>query len=361
MKKIIIYSTRGLTGINSKNIVHQMSILKYENAQIDLLTNTKTDKIPNFIKDNSFIEISEKFDWYSDFYYKEVVEMNDWEEVYEQIDVSHFKNYDAICLFGGMFSSGSALKRGSKRNYVLPKDNHGLKFQSVANYVTHCLAILKAHRTYNIPLHEIVFDPLEMSLDLVHEDYKPLSNYYLYHGYDIPRYNMLRLDSSQAFINGQNPSVPMNDIFGETEVVKKYDFTFGLTVVEKQRIKYYDYVKEFCSKFNESNLYVINKFTKENTFLDRDMYLRKISLSRFTMILPSYDNTCFSAYRLIESIGHDCLPFIHKDCNIDEISESFDVDLSVLVTETIFSETKRLELLDVLKNKIMKVERKLMI
>jgi hypothetical protein len=112
-----------------------------------------------------------------------------------------------------------------------------------------------------------------------------------------------------------------------------------------------------AENFKNSRLYVKNEYTNENSHVDNDRYLAEIEKSRYTFMLPSYNKHCFSNYRFIESLHHDCLPLIHPDCNIKDVSKSFDVDLSVLVRTKPFSEVDRLELLDVLKKKMLSVEK----
>jgi hypothetical protein len=68
-------------------------------------------------------------------------------------------------------------------------------------------------------------------------------------------------------------------------------------------------------------------------------------------MLPSYNKHCFSVYRFLESIYHDCLPLIHGDCRIEDIGLSFGIlpDLETLQNGRIPDETERLEILARLK------------
>lgn len=352
MSKGIFYITRNISGREGKGLIPHIKLIESNNTEIDFLTELKTNKSKKFIEDIIGIPVKLK-NHYLSFYENEAKHMSNWMEVYEKLDIRHLQDYDDLYIMGGIDLFRSNLIRGSKRNFVFPYDKHQMKFYSTGIKVIHLLALLKAHNEYNIPLHEMAFDPNEMSMDLVHSDVKPNSNYYLYHGYDIPNYNIKRLDSLQYFYNNPTPSLFQNDY---TE--KPNDYTFGFTVLEKsEREDYVDYVNRMALNFKTSNVYCKNYITGQNTLLDRDNYISMISLSRFTTILPAYDSTCFSVYRLIESLQHNCLPLIHKSCNIEDIQKSFNVDLTPLVTETPMNESDRLELLDYMKQNILKVER----
>jgi len=278
--------------------------------------------------------------------------MSSWTEIYDGLNIDVLKQYDDLYLFGGLFSTASDLKRYEKRNFVFPKDSGQIKFQSVALPCIHVLALLKANREFGIRLHEIVFDPWEMSVDMFHPNYAPKDNYNLYHGYDKPSLNMKRLDSLQYYLSKQNKN------FIEEQVEKEYDITFGMTVFQKFREKYFDDAKNVLSKFEKVNFYLLNKVTGEDTFIDRDQYLKKIAQSKYTIILPAYDSTCFSIFRLLESLQNDCLPLIHEDCYIKDVNKSYNTDLSELITDKPFSENDRIELLNKFKKVFLTVERK---
>jgi ABC-type xylose transport system substrate-binding protein len=163
---------------------------------------------------------------------------------------------------------------------------------------------------------------------------------------------MKRLDSLQYYLSKQNKN------FIEEQVEKEYDITFGMTDIQKFREKYFDDAKNVLSKFEKVNFYLLNKVTGEDTFIDRDQYLKKIAQSKYTIILPAYDSTCFSIFRLLESLQNDCLPLIHEDCYIKDVNKSYNTDLSELITDKPFSENDRIELLNKFKKVFLTVERK---
>ena len=347
--KGIFFTTRAVTGREGKGIIAHMGIMDNQSPHIDLLTQTKSKQSKMAIKSYSGLSVDKTVNLYEDFYKNTAKNMSDWMEVYDALDVSQLEQYDNLYLIGGVDLWRSKLTRGNKRNFVFPKDRGQLKFESCGSVLINMLALLKAHREYNTPLHELAFDPNEMSLDLVHPDVAPKDNYYLYHGYDIPDYNMKRLDSLQYFL-GNSVSL------GESS--KKYDFTFGFTVLENSgRTDYSSFIYDHASKFANANVFCKNYLTGENTLVNRDAYLNYIAHSRFTLLLPSYDSKCFSIYRFIESIHNDCLPMLHKNCNISDVEKSFGIDMKPLMCYDIPNEKTRLELLDYYKKKMLNVER----
>ena len=351
MTKGLFFTTRSVTGREGKGIVAHMGIIQTHSDQVDYLSSKKTDKTKQFIESYADIRINESRNLFGDFYLNEAMHMSDWMEVYDKLDVTSLEMYDNLYLIGGVDLWRSGLTRGSKRNFIFPKDRGQLKFQSCGTLLINMLALLKAHRDYGIPLHEMAFDPNEMSLDLVHPDVAPRDNYYLYHGYDNSRYNTSRLDSIQHFFSGKT------SMFDDPSD-KSYDFTFGFTVLEMSGRKDYSAdVAELSSRFTNVNVFCKNYLTGEDTLVDRDVYLHYVSKSKYTMMLPSYDSSCFSIYRFVESLHNNCVPILHADCVVHEIESSFDVDLSPLMMLEIPSESKRIELLAYYKDKFLNVER----
>lgn len=352
MTRGLIYSTRGVTSPIHESLIQQMKFVEDVNDKIDLISNYKTIKPKQYIEKVAGIKIEKNVNVVTNFYYDKAIHLKDWEEIYNAINVDFLKEYDDLYIFGGLFSTSSKLRRYEKRNYVFPKDAGQIKFESVALPCLHILFLLKANRTFGTRLHEIVFDPLEMSVDLFHPEYVPTKNYYLYHGYDKLSLNMKRLDSLQYYLSNQKRN------FIEEQMEKDFDITFGMTIFENFRQKYYEDAKNILSQFEKVNFYLLNKITGENTFLDRDTYLKQIARSKYTIILPAYDSTCFSIFRLLESLHNNCLPLIHKDCYLKDINASYNTDLSELIVDKPFSEKDRIELLNKFKKIFLTVDRK---
>ena len=349
MTKGIFYSARSFLGREGKNIIRHLNILSRSCDSVDLLSNRKTDSIKEHIEKCSGLRIDQSINLFGDFYENTALNMNSWMDIYDNLDVDKMKKYDIMFIIGGMDLWRSGLTRFGKRAGVFPNDAGQIKFQSVGVHCINILAMIKAHNLFEIPLHELSYDPNEICSGLFHDDVAPRKDYYVYHGYDIPKYGILRLDSLQSHFE----SLPFKMITRD----KVTDFTFGYTILEKSdREEFTKDIEEIISQFETHNLYVKDYQTGNDNTIEPDMYLDKIEESRFTFMLPSYDRHCFSGYRFIESLYHDCLPLIHPACNITDIQKSFGIDLSPLVTSKAPTESQRLELLDYLK-KIMVVEK----
>lgn len=349
MNKILFYTCRNVTGKFSKGLVCNFKILEKENKTIDFLMSTKTQKCKKYIESVANITINSAINLFGDYYLSDAVQMKSWKEVYDALDVSELKNYDSFYIMGGIHFPQSNLNRFSKRTRHFPNDRGQLKFIQNGKHIINVFALHKAHVLYDIPLHEFAYDSDEMSSNLFQVE-QNLDNYHLYHIYDLPIYDMRRLDSLQYFLQEENQLYESNE--------KIYDFTFGYTVFSYgNRVHYSKDVYEIASKFGKVNLYTKNNVTNTDTSIDRDSYLYKLSQSKYTMILPAYDEKCFSLYRFIEALHNDCLPIIHRNCFTDDIDKSYNVDMSLLKTIYPFSESKRLELLEYFKNKFLVFEK----
>lgn len=340
----LFYTCRNITGKFSGGLLCNLKILESTKSELHFLTDAKTLRGKEYIENDFYLKISKTFGL------NQNCNADSWLQVYEMLDVSKFREYEAFHIFGGLHFPQSDITRFSKRCEIFPNDRGQLKFNQVAKHITNILAIHKAHVLYDIPLHEFAYDSDEMCTAQFNIKQNP-NKYSLYHIYDIPKYKMNRLNSLQYFF-GRTKSNRL-DLKREKEI----DFTFGYTVFpNSNRTEYIQYINDIGSKFKQKEIYVKNTITGENTSIDRQKYLAKISKSKYTLIIPSYDTYCFSMYRFIEAIYNDCLPIIHPDCRIDDVQRSYDVDLRELMTDTVFTEPRRLELLEYLKKKILPCE-----
>ena len=332
----LCYTTRALTGREGKSLSRHLAIV----GKTDVLSPTPTIAKKK-IEEYGNTSIGKVLNPYKNFYLNIGKQLANWMEVYDALDVSYLSDYSAIHVVGGIDLHNSRLGRQQPRAGIFPMDHGQLKFESTGIQLTNMLAILKAHNQFGIPLHEIAFDPNEMSFDLFHSSVAPKNNYHLYHGYDIPKYNAKRLDSLQAYFESIDSGLIMFEV-----PEKIYDFTFGYYVMNKSgRDHYPEQINQLAGRFARANVYARNEYTGENTTIDADEYLTKISQSRFTLMLPSYDKHCFSIYRFVESLRNDCLPLIHPDVNIEDVNASFGVDLAMLRMDNQYTEPDRVELL----------------
>lgn len=349
MAKGIFYSSRPLAGREGEGVMHHLKSIESKSSEIHALTDGRTDGIADTVNSFTGLHIQSVVKSVTEFYLDKGIHMSNWMDFYDAVDVSEFEQYDDLYVMSSMDLWRSGLTRNGKRAGVFPRDKGQINFVSTGLRCANILAMLKAHNTFGSTLHELAYDPNEIPLSQYHPDVAPKNNYHIYHGYDIEHYGIKRLDSSQYMFNSQHKWF---------EADKVYDFTFGYTVLQdSERAKYVEWVNSMATKFPKSNLFVKSDCDTIDTSVSRTVYLNKIEQSRFTLMLPSYDESCFSIYRFIESLDKKCLPIIHKSCILSEVEKSYDVDLSPLVTDEPMSESQRLELLDTYITKFMAFER----
>lgn len=346
----IFYSTRSFLGREGKNVVRHLSLLSTCCDKIDHLSNTKTDTTKDYIMSHSSVKVNASINMFGAFYENVAVHMSTWMDIYEALNVECLADYDNLFIIGGMDLWRSDLTRSGRRANVFPNDSGQIKFRSVGVHCINILAMLKAHNLYKIPLHELAYDPNELNVGLFHQSVCPGDNYRLYHGYNIPIYNINRLDSLQHHFASRPKSLFTKD--------KTTELTFGYTILEKSgREDFKNDIMELTKQFPSHNLYVKDYQTGVDTTIDGDAYLDKLEESNYTFMLPSYDRHCFSGYRFIEALYHNCLPLIHPSCNVTDFEISYEIDLYDLMRTTPLLESKRLEWLEYLKRNIMVVER----
>lgn len=348
MSSALVYTTRNISGEFSAGLLCNMSVLLYKNLNIDLLTANKTDKGKNTLEKYSRLSIRNSIDPFSSYYKQNMRDYVDWKQFYDSIDVSSLCNYDEIYIFGGLLYPQRDIIRGGKFSSNLMNTKHQMTWLQVGSHVLNIIALYKAHTLYNIPLHEFSYDSDELSCKSIFAE-EQRTNYYNYHIYEIPEYGLSRIDSIQCNLALQEkPLIPPEKI---------YDLTFGYTVFPNGgRENHIKYVAEIKNNFEKNNIYCKNAITGESNSINRELYLQKIAESKYTLIIPSYDNNCFSLYRFLEAIHNDCLPLIHEDCPLDEINKQYNVDISILKRTTPFSESERKSILEDLKNKMLCVK-----
>lgn len=340
---ILFYTTRSITSNLSAGLLANLAILETESSEIDFLTSKKTDKSALYITATTGLPIRKSRNLFSDFYMSECLTKETWQEIYDSLDVSPLKDYSSMYIMGGLFSPSGNVYRFSTKLPNFLASNLAIKWNSIGVTIINVLALIKAHKEYSIPLHEFSYDTDELACSLITQMGQ---NYFQYHIYDLPRYNMSRLDSLLYHLAKKEK----NSLF---EPEKKFDLTFGYTVFPNgNRPSYVDWVNKTSQKFELVNLYTINKLTGVDTSIPREAYLNKIQESKFTLILPSYDKMCFSLYRFIESIHNDCLPILNSACYTEEVEQSFDVKFD-RIRDIIPTDDERIELLAYYKDKLL--------
>ena len=345
--KTLLCICRAVSSDFTRSLIDCVSILHtQEHTDIELMTQTKTDKSAKFVNSHTGLNIKHRpiLD------YDSLIEQaKDWEHLYEILDVSKFNEYDTLYIFGGLHFPQSNLIRNSNRAKNFPVDDRGqLKFRQFAHQIINVMAVHKAHVTLDIPLHELSYDTDEFSSKNLNVPQNPKS-YFNYHVYPIPLYGMHRLDCLQYY-HSKRTFLP----FDVTD--KCDDLTFGYTLYDYgDRYSYVSWINETAAQFKNVNIYVKNAIDKEKSnVVDKDTYLSKLNASDYTLIIPSYDTHCFSFYRFLEAIRADCLPLLHEKCYTVDVQNEYGFDMDILKKDISFIRNHREELLSELKSKFLK-------
>ena len=328
-QRVLVYSTRAVSAKQSQSLFEEMIVLQEFAENIEYMRFTKTSASFKKVKEMSQLKnLTEAEFSYFDFYINEVAsrKLTDWDDIIDKIDISHLKDYDRFYVWGGIINSvcgnrPKTIKTIREFPYYLSKVWTSLGVQYI-----HIAAIIKAHLAYNIPITEIMHDPQEASLSLIEtEKYKVNKDLYdLKFNYAIPSLGAEKFDFMQYFLK-HNRDTDMARLFNiSLQPYKKYDFTFGYTVVTPDRnINDDNLIELINAKFCKPNIFVKHKFKEINTFVSRDVYMDYIKKSKYTLIIPSYDVDHVSIIRIIEAVHNNCIPVFTENNNFKALLESF--------------------------------------
>ena len=151
---------------------------------------------------------------------------------------------------------------------------------------------------YKIPLHVLIYDPLE-------PDYREyLPDVKTYFSYSTDLYKFFPYAEYGVF---KDKHKKRN---------KEYDFVLGYSVVTPRRNETHNMIIDSLTNMNvEKQLCIKNKFTKEDTSVDAITYMKYLAQSKFTMCIPSYHEEFFSNVRFFEALSVDCIPLVLDKCN----------------------------------------------
>lgn len=98
--------------------------------------------------------------------------------------------------------------------------------------------------------------------------------------------------------------------------VKNKNFTFGFTVLTDDRVKIYEEIK----KLDKYAINFLVKYPKADidTSVSRKIYADMIKESKYTLLIPSYEDTDFSSIRFWDALFKNCLPLIHETCKWEQ-------------------------------------------
>ena len=117
-------------------------------------------------------------------------------------------------------------------------------------------------------------------------------------------------------------------LFKQSKVEKKIVFTCYMISISNER----EWIKNFEKMFEGVENIDVRIMTKENKrkpITQKECY-EKLMNSKYTMIIPPYDKNSFSIIRFFESVQLNCLPFVYKKCNLNEVYNTFPQIASIM-------------------------------
>lgn len=179
-----------------------------------------------------------------------------------------------------------------------------------ADYMEHIVyqSLLNFFLGKNIPMiHQLIVDPVEADVSIyIHE----------LMGHNIRRHFVHPLINRPSvyvnpfivlpFFNGPEKS------FNAFEIVEKTnDFVFGLTAYDETRKKFLFDLKDILfDRFELKYCYFDDDKKLVDTRLSYEDYMKRLSESKTTLLIPAYDASTFSVHRFVEAISLGCLPII---------------------------------------------------
>lgn len=313
MKNIIIYISTSMNKFNTQQICSNFAFLEdsyFNNTNISILT--MNTKVVNFFKKNfkniNVIHISSKN--------KTLTELQN------EIITCLPTQIDTILLGATQLSSVNI------ENFFLKEydeiERSYFSFMYTKNIIISYLFINMINKKiikYN-KLFKFVLDPQENKIcENEYYFYNSISRNTLY----FPSYSYLFFFKKKR------------ELFN----IKKYTLTFGSTCVTEDRKQFSEFIIQL-SEEKKFNIFYKDKFLNIDTSVDNKKYNDYLTLSKYTLILPSYEVTHFSCIRLFEALSANCIPFLYK-CNIDEIKQQFPILFKILETYFIINNIEELK------------------
>ena len=115
--------------------------------------------------------------------------------------------------------------------------------------------------------------------------------------------------------------------------------------------KYVINIAQKLKRLPSSDIKVIYKGSVDGKGVEQNEYYGLLRKYKFTLIIPSYDQTTFSIVRFLEAIANGCIPLVLGNCNLDELQMTYPSIYSVVNDELIVKS------IDDIKDKINKYDK----
>ena len=274
--------------------------------------------------------------------------LKDWLEVYHELDLSSFPKFERIIEVGSALSEGNKLQYGITDFKNLFLSRAQFKFLSGRKQKENILLTYKLASNQNIELEHFIIDPQEVNYgDFNFENIQYPRRF----PYTSEKFDFLRDDAFlDTYIRNSAISVVTED---SINLEKEFDFTFGYTILTEDRSESTDYLNSVIESLDglRTKIFLRDKYNNIDTFIKKDEYLHYIRKTKFTLIIPSYNNETFSAFRYIESIYSGCVPLILRTTDISEAKKTLYIPECLIVTaETIRKTIEEMDYSEVIRD-----------
>lgn len=189
-------------------------------------------------------------------------------------------------------------------------------FVSLRNWVEPCYAgIIMADR---LKTAQIIIDPQEAHLT---------SNRYFFYHND-------RIGAKYV------PLIEYAMLHQAKSAEKTKDFTFGFTVTTDDRVAIYEEIKKIEAQ--QMNFLVRYPKIDVNTCVKKSEYDKMLEHSRYTLIIPSYEVSDFSAIRFWEALFRDCVPLVHASCKWEQAFVEFP-EIAAIIRSALLVNTEHIK------------------
>lgn len=237
---------------------------------------------------------------------KYIFNQNNWCDEAENIDrFLDGKNYDNIFILRAPIFKNFRYDKTDMAvrflEYYKLRPNYSRTFL-IAKRIYDKILFIKRAADKGINLIQIIIDPQE----------SVVSQWSFGKGRELYIFNSDKLKYAPLYEHMMFESLKCMD------KTKRQKFTFYCTASTEDRLYIVEY-KEYLEQNYDCK--IITKEDKKS--IKQKEYYSKLSKSKYTFIIPSYDTSTFSIIRFLEAVMVDCLPLIYSLCNLTDLKRTF--------------------------------------
>lgn len=120
---------------------------------------------------------------------------------------------------------------------------------------------------------------------------------------------------------------------------KRQKFTFYCIALTEDRLQYIVDYKEYLERNYDCKIII----KKDGKPIKQQEYYNKLSKSKYTLIMPSYDISTFSIIRFLEAIMVDCLPLVYSLCGLADLKRTFPDIFAIVERKLILEDIRGLD------------------